>query len=83
MKTNTSIKTLYLYGNYDEENGVWQIATVIPELCQIKQYLNALDVTPNIGPDGAKIICEFLKTNTTLTELNLACDWQGYNNFNK
>ena len=29
----------------------------------------------NIGAEGAKMISESLKINTTLTKLNLSCNW--------
>ena len=39
----------------------------------------------NIGDSGAGMIGESLKTNTTLTTLNLSCDenWMKWNEYNK
>ena len=36
--------------------------------------INAIWTGNNIGIEGARIISEVLKCNSTLTELNLGCD---------
>ena len=39
-----------------------------------KEMINDKWTVNEIGAEGARMISETLKTNTTLTELNLICD---------
>ena len=67
LKTNTTLTSLDLLG--DDKDNNKQVNVLKWKTNPIKQWTDN-----RIGEEGAKKICESLKTNTTLASLNLTSD---------
>ena len=82
LKTNTTLTTLDLDGEKNEvkENDREEETDRKREMKRNDR--NETWTDNNIGDEGARMISESLKTNTTLTELNLKCDEIEWNEMN-
>ena len=66
MKTNTTLQELNLWSEQDERGQDGWIADIVNNKHQ--QAVNG------IGAEGARALSDALKTNTTLTALDLSCE---------
>ena len=65
LKVNTTLKTLHLQSGKRKGN------------IKKKQHILTFFTDNGIGEEGAKVIREIVKSNTTLMSLDLCCEKEG------
>eukprot|EP00250_Pteridium_aquilinum_P021875 c25253_g2_i2 orf=542-1660(+) len=72
LTTNTTLRHLYLGGN---STHLWPWTSLIRAVCTINRTLEKLQVDGPAGEASAQVLCELIKTNTQLKDLEI---WASY-----